>query len=87
MYERCVRATLDSGTTTAAYFATIHRDILHTLELLGEVHLFFAYMSAEGGSANVGGKDSVYFTTPSNHGTNFPKAGPDTGFFQGVATF
>ena len=25
VYERCVRATLDHGTTTAAYFGTIHR--------------------------------------------------------------
>jgi len=34
VYERCVRTTLDSGTTTAVYFATIHRD---SSELLAKI--------------------------------------------------
>ncbi|XP_023325491.1 guanine deaminase isoform X2 [Eurytemora carolleeae] len=36
VYNRCVRATLDSGTTTAAYFATIHRE---SSEILAKVCL------------------------------------------------
>jgi len=34
VYERCVRSTIDSGTTTAVYFATIHKESSENLALV-----------------------------------------------------